>query len=156
MTKSGAIVCLCAGVLGPATSADEDRGATPTYTNADLERMTPYRGETGVLSQPAMPADRTETSKTKERAEGRGESYWRREAERLRERLRPLRQRAAELRQRIQETHSAAGRKPARGGRESAEALEQRLASIEAEMREREDELHERARREGALPGWLR
>jgi hypothetical protein len=156
MTRSGAIVCLLGSLSGAAAASAGDRGSTPTYTNQDLERVAPYRGETGVLSKPAM---REEPAKTPEPKAGRGEAYWRREAERLRTRLRPLVRRAEELRQRLQEPRADDGKKRprgSRGGSGSRDALAQRLASIEAEIREREDELRERARRERALPGWLR
>jgi len=149
-------VCIIA-VLGltPAAGGDDPR-PTPTYTNEDLERLAPYRGQTGVLSRPASPEATTPVAERK----GRGEDYWRREAERLRSRLRPLRRRAEELRLRLEETKAAEWRKRSggrrSGGGASSEGLQRRLESLESEIREREDELHARARREGALPGWLR
>lgn len=152
-------MCLIVGLgFTPRGGAEETRG-TPTYTNEDLERLAPYRGQTGVLSTPASPGGGKAAAEPK----GRGEAYWRREAERLRTRLRPLRRRAEELRLRLEETRAAEWAKRSRSGRgaggasgASGEALRRRLESVESEIRDREDELHERARREGALPGWLR
>jgi hypothetical protein len=154
MTKRAAMVCLLAGLSSPRGWGDEDRRATPTYTNEDLDRMAPRRGETGVLSKPASRED----SRMAPERKARGEAYWRREVERLRTRLRPLRERAAQLRERLQELRTDPGQEPPRRGsrKASAEALARRLDSLEAEIRDREDELHERARRERALPGWLR
>ena len=36
------------------------------------------------------------------------------------------------------------------------EALQERILALEARIRELESSLEDRARREGALPGWLR
>lgn len=154
--RRGAMLCLIAG-LGhcPAAGGDETQ-ATPTYTNEDLQRLSPYRGETGVLSTPPSP----EASKPAAEPKPRGEEYWRREAERLRSRLRPLKRRAEELRLRLEETKAAEWRKRSGGRRSdggtSSQGVQRRLESVESEIREREDELLARARREGALPGWLR
>jgi len=109
-----------------------------------------------VLSTPPSP----DASKPAAETKPRGEEYWRREAERLRSRLRPLKRRAEELRLRLEETKAAEGRKRSGGRRSeggtSSEGVRRRLESVESEIREREDELVARARREGALPGWLR
>ena len=143
--------------LGPGLpAASQHPGPTPTYTNEDLERVAPLRGETGVLSTPAA----RDAAPARSEPKPRGEAYWRREAERLRGRLRPLRRRADELRLRLQEARDADWRRrPGQdhGSRRSpAAGLARRLELLEAEISEREDELQQRARREGALPGWLR
>ena len=152
-------MCLIVGLGLPPRGGAEEARRIPTYTNEDLERLAPYRGQTGVLSTPASPGGGKAAAEPK----GRGEAYWRREAERLRTRLRPLRRRAEELRLRLDEARAAEWAKRSRSGRgaggasgASGEALRRRLESVESEIRDREDELHERARREGALPGWLR
>lgn len=138
------------------------------YTNADLDRVRPLRGETGVLSVPGTPPPSPEargeprSGAGRGGAAGRGEAYWRREAEKLRERTRALADRADELRARIAEQearqrHSTrGGRRSASAGGDAAAALRGRLAALERRMRELDDDLAERARREGALPGWLR
>jgi hypothetical protein len=131
MWKSGAIVCLGASLASPSESWAGDGRPTPTYTNEDLKRLTPLRGETGVLSKPAL----LERPEPAVEVGHKGEAYWRKEADRLRARLRPLRRRAQDLRR---------------------ESLGRQLGSVETERRELEDELLERARRERALPGWLR
>jgi len=157
MENRGAIVCLAVALAAVVPSARSDAQGppeVPTYTNDDLERVSPYRGETGVLSRPADRGSAGPSAEPKEK----GEAYWRREAERLRERLRPLKRRAEELRRRIEEARSEPSGKRSRAGAAKAqgESLARRLEGIEAEIRERENELYERARRERALPGWLR
>ena len=134
--------------------ASGQQGNVPTYTNEDLDRVARFREQTGALATPALqesPADLP-------RLGARDEDYWRRQARQLEERLSGLRRRADELRARI-ETAREDQRRRAVGRRSptpSVPALEQRLAALEREMRERRDELEDRARRSGALPGWLR
>lgn len=157
MRNKGAVVCLFAGLACTSGFGAEEPPRVPTYTNEDLERVAPYRGETGVLSRPAGRGEPVAASGPKQR----DEAYWRREAERLRSRLRPLRRRADELRHRLQEAKTDDGATRTRKGGRSrganpVEAIALRLESLEAQIREQEDELHERARRERALPGWLR
>ena len=160
-------------VLAPSASRAGD--ATPSYTNDDLDRIAPRRGETGVTSVPASRAMPATVETTRERAAGgaHGEAYWRQEADKLHDRLMPLRQRADALRLRIER---ASREKPTRpsgkaGGKPSGKPgagrsqrpapdtvgpLREQFAAVEKEIREREDRLEDRARREGALPGWLR
>jgi hypothetical protein len=121
------------------------------YTNDDLQRVAPLRGETGVLST-SSPAPAAAPDKPPERQ--KGEAYWRREAERLRDRVQPLRERAADLRLRIEERRRKPGVRPYTDPQ--VEALQQRLLGVEARVRELESSFEDRARREGALPGWLR
>lgn len=167
------VVCLVlasAGVV-PAAALDEaEKKPVRTYTNEDLERVAPFRGETGALSQPAVPPP-TDAPKRGARETSRGatqardEAYWRGEADRLQERLRPLRQKAAELRHRIEEARRKAKERqlstrpqPRSQGASgpSIPDLEQRLAAVEDEIQERQTTLEERARRAAALPGWIR
>jgi septal ring factor EnvC (AmiA/AmiB activator) len=149
-----------ASAPAPATAPPE-RPPVRVYTNEDLERVHPFRRETGVASVPANAADpepapggapRTPKART------RGEDYWRREAARVRRRVDALAARAEALRstlaERDEERRHTLGRR--RSGGTSDATLERRLAAIERHMRRLEDELRERARREGALPGWLR
>lgn len=142
-------------------------GARPpvrVYTNEDLDRVRPFRGDTGVRSVPAVaPEDRTVPAPA-DRRRARGEDYWRREATRVRDRVRTMEAQAAELRVEIAEqadeashvlTRSRRSSAPRSGARSEAR-LRERLASLERRMRQMEDDLADRARREGALPGWLR
>ena len=139
------------------------------YTNEDLDRVRPFRDQTGVRSVPAVAPDPPSTgSRARERpgsspadAHGRGEDYWRREAERVRDRVRTMEAQAAELRARIAERAEEAGRLLTRGrraasGAGSAATLRARLVALGRRMRQMEEDLSERARRERALPGWLR
>ena len=89
--------------------------------------MGPFRVETGVRSVPAV-APRSPESSTgewaRERrgsalvdAQGRGEEYWQREAERVRDRVRAMETQADELRLQITERAEEAGRQLTRGRR---------------------------------------
>ena len=153
-------------VLTPAAGRAGDH--TPSYTNDDLDRIAPRRAETGVASLPASAA----TARDERRPPGSAhdEAYWRREAERLRDQLWPLRRRADALRLRID--HPAPKKAPRSVAKSGAisrhsrpapqatpdptSALREQLRSLEEEIRDREARLEDRARREGALPGWLR
>jgi hypothetical protein len=142
--------------------------AVPSYTNDDLDRIAPRRAETGVASVPAVSA--TPPGKWQAPVGAHDEAYWRREAEHLRDQLRPLEQRALALRLRIE--HPAPKKAPRPAPQPSARrrqlhpapaatpdptaALREQLHTLEEEIRDREARLEERARREGALPGWLR
>jgi hypothetical protein len=153
------LACLLAAVClrlacprGAAAAPDEEKKAVPLYTNADLERVSPYRDETGVNSKPAAAPLRDASPATRGRA--RGEDYWRREADRLRDRVRPLREQAADLRLRIEERRRRPGVRPYSDPQ--IVALERRAQMVEERIREMESRLEDRARREGALPGWMR
>ena len=132
------------------------------YTNEDLDRVHPFRGETGVHSVPAAPPAEPAPSGPPDRRLGRrGEDYWRREAARVRERVRALEAQAGELRARIaeqaeQESRQLVRNRRASPGSSSGARLRAKLLGLERRRRETEDDLAERARREGALPGWLR
>ena len=147
----------------PAASADAappPRRVPRVYTNEDLDRVRPFRDETGVNSVPAVTAGEREASPPAgEKPKARGEAWWRREAERVRDRVQAMEGQAAELRAQIAERAEEASRQ-ARGrrsqGAASPAAQRAKLASLERRMRQLEDALAERARREGALPGWLR
>ncbi len=164
----GLALLLLAGTAG----APEEKKPVTLYTNEDLERVSPWRGQTGVESRPdalPLPASGVDAAGTAA-PDGRGERYWRREAEKVRDRLRPRRARIEALRARIAEREAHPGvtrsRRAGRGGgstratsssRESPLAVWRRqVAALEHEVREEEDRFEERARRAGALPGWLR
>ncbi len=164
-------------LLCVSTAPAEDGPAPPkrpparVYTNEDLDRVRPFRDETGVRSVPAVAPEAFAPSAREtghERrgsalvdAKGRGEDYWRREAERVRDRLRAMETQADELRLRIAERAEEVKGQLTRGrrgssGEGSAATLRGRLASLERRMRQMETDLSERARRARALPGWLR
>ena len=159
----GLSAVLCVSPAG----ADEDPAPAPrppvrVYTNEDLDRVRPFRDETGVRSVPAVaPDDRPAPA---EKRRGRGEDYWRREAARVRERVRTMEAQASELRAEIAEQAEEAshvlgrrrGSSASLAGSGSSTRLRAKLASLERRMREVEEELADRARRDGALPGWLR
>jgi hypothetical protein len=144
-----------------AAVADERR-AVPAYTNADLDRIAPRRGETGVTSTPAV--DSVAAGRAPTRADQPfTESYWRNEADRVRQRVRELRDRAQALRERA-EDRRAQGESSRRGSTRRREqstldpgnSFERDAARLEALARDEDDRLAERARRARALPGWIR
>jgi len=142
--------CLLAAALA---AAGEKRAPARVYTDEDLARVSDRRGETGVESKPAAapPGDGSAASAM---ARGRGESYWRAEAARVRERVEPWRDAAADLRLEITARQAEPGVRPYTDPK--VRALQRRLVVLEARIRDAEDRLEERARRAGALPGWLR
>jgi septal ring factor EnvC (AmiA/AmiB activator) len=155
------LVMFCGLGLAVAQAAPrDDRPPTRVYTNEDLKRVHPYRNETGVASVPAAPVAGGEDARpdTDSRARARSEAYWRREAARVREKVRALEAQAADVRaslaEREQERQWLVRRRHASGASETT--LQARLASLERRRLQLETELEERARRAGALPGWLR
>jgi hypothetical protein len=137
--------------------------AVRVYTNDDLDRLRPYRSETGALDEPAIPPAPTGGGRAGRLDESaRAEAYWRSQADRLREKLWPLRRQIDDLRRRADQARQRPddrdyGRKRSASPRgPSAEDLGARQRAIEEEIRRRESDLEDRARRAGALPGWLR
>ena len=146
----GALVGLA---LVSAATAPEKK-PVPLYTNEDLDRVSPYRDQTGVRSEPAVRAAEIPPPDTPRAHASQGEAYWRREAARVRERVGALGDRADEIRRELREARSAPRSRRASGP--SLATREARLAALERRMRELESALEDRARRAGALPGWLR
>ena len=134
----------------PSGSGQERKPVAPLYTNDDLERVAPFRDQTGVASVPAARAERAAPGSA---PRGRGEAYWRREAAQVRQQVRRLEAQAAALRSRIEAERTRPRR--SRTGTRGPD-LDARLRALGMESRALEDELLDRARREGALPGWLR
>ncbi len=149
----------CAPPVGAEEATAKRRPPVRTYTNEDLERVHSFRDQTGARSVPAVVSYGPATA-ADEKPRGHGEDYWRREAARVRERVRALEQQADSLRARVAE-QAEQQRRFLRRGRASAASsseatLRARLASIERRERGLEEDLADRARRDGALPGWLR
>jgi len=148
-----------AAALGLGSAAPQDgeaRNETPSYTNDDLERMAPLRHQTGALSQPAFsPASaRSSPKRRPSRSRSGDERYWRREADRLRRRLQPKLEQLRELQLKIEERRAIPGVRPYTDPK--IQSLERKAASLSRRVRDWQDRFEERARREGALPGWLR
>ena len=141
-------------LLAALPAGAETRRPVHVYTNDDLARVAPLRGETGVLSQGATSPPAAAPRREDRGPERAREAYWRREADRVRERVRPLEKRAATLRRHIDERWRLPGVAPMT----DPKLIEWRreLKEAAAEIREHQDRLEERARREGAMPGWLR
>ncbi|MBK5256847.1 MAG: hypothetical protein JJE39_12500 [Vicinamibacteria bacterium] len=133
--------------------------STPhVFTNADLERMAACRYQTGAESRPGSrsrtsgpPPTRRSTGPMAKDGAG---ADWRAQWRAIDQKARRLRLEAKELRQEASEAPRDPKKRPT--GRRSPSLLEARARSLEAEAKELEDEFQERARREGALPGWLR
>jgi hypothetical protein len=153
------IVCLAMASV-EASPADEPKKAVRTYTNEDLARVAPLRGETGALSTVDTGPPARGSKGDGQAARTAEEAHWRRAAERVRERVRALARDADEIRDRIDAARrrqaSPSPRRSGSRGDDDTASLERRLAAVLAEMRERQADLEERARRAGALPGWLR
>jgi septal ring factor EnvC (AmiA/AmiB activator) len=150
-------------------AAEEDPPPAPrppvrVYTNEDLDRVHALRDQTGVHSVPAVPPEERSAPARAEKARGHGEEHWRREATRVRERVRAMQAQAADLRASIaaqadEAAHFLSGRRRSSAslsGNAATSRLQSRLAALERRIREMEEDLAERARRDGALPGWLR
>jgi hypothetical protein len=160
----GTVACLLATLALPWPCSSEEKKPVPVYTNEDLDRVHPYRDQTGVTSTPAVTATgETTGGKTRQgrRAgatagtEARSaEEQWRRSAEKLREKLQPARDRAADLREKIEERRQKPGVRPYSDPRIVAD--QRRLEVLERRIREAESNFEDRARRLGVLPGWLR
>lgn len=149
-----------------AEAKGERRPPARVYTNADLDRVHDRSHETGVVSVPAFTAAdrRARIAADEDRPRSRGETYWREEARRVRERIAELADKAEDVKARIaaqaEEQRHFARSSRSRNGRSSLSgpdpAATARLRALELRMRALEDDLLERARRDGALPGWLR
>src|SRR2546423_4314209 len=96
--------CLGLGLLllaSGAAAGPQEKKPVPLYTNDDLDRVAPRRDETGVNSRPGPLPSPLAVPSRPSYGRKRDEAYWRREAERLHDRLAPLRLRLADLRARI-------------------------------------------------------
>jgi hypothetical protein len=141
-------------------AADEGKGAARAYTNDDLERYAHLRtAEPADVEEAAPPRGRArraprEGTAAATGASERGEAYWRREAERTGEAVRRLREQAADLAEKVSDLRRQPGVLPYSDPR--VVRLEARRLALEERAREADLRLEERARRAGALPGWLR
>jgi hypothetical protein len=140
--------------LASLAHAQADKPRPRTYTNEDLERVHVQRAETGASSEVAE-APRPEAARERAHPPAGGEEYWRREAEREQRRMDPLRRRIEDLERRLAEKRS----KP-RGRRDAPDTsiaqIESQILALRARIRDAQNRFEDRARRAGALPGWLR
>jgi hypothetical protein len=148
--------------------ASEEKRPVPVYTNEDLERVAPYKDQTGVASKPGSETATNKRAGTlrqelggdgaaagrKRRSAESNEERWRLEAERFRARLQPLRDKADDLRLQIDQRQRQPGVRPYSDPKVVAD--QRRLRILEARIRQSEDAFEDRARRQGALPGWIR
>ncbi len=164
LTSSIAAIALAAAPQPPDCSLPPSSRSKPwVFTNADLERMAACRYQTGAQSQVGTDAPE-KTARPDRRSKGasptRGseadalEADWRARWRSVDQKTRKLRQEARELRQEAAEAPRDPKKQPT--GRRSPSLLISRARSLETEARELEEEFQESARRQGALPGWLR
>jgi hypothetical protein len=124
------------------------------YTNDDLDRVAPYRDQTGVASKPAVAPGEIVRERGTPQDAAREERYWRQQADRTAEQVRRLREQATALAERVEEMRRKPGVHPYSDPR--IVSLHPRRQARAARARDAELRLLERARRAGALPGWLR
>jgi hypothetical protein len=172
---------ILAAALAAASSATPQSPcalSTPTaqraFTNADLERMSACRYQTGVQSEagvhdrkePAQPPAGIATRPKKGESpriaavsptrDDSTEADWRAQWRSVDHKVRKLRREALDLRREaLEKPVEIKKRQPATGRRSSA-WLMHKAETLEEEARDLEDDFQSRARREGALPGWLR
>ena len=148
--------------------------AQRAFTNADLERMSACRYQTGVQSETGVhergePAERSSgrTTRTKKGASSRvaeasptrddsAEADWRAQWRSVDQKVRRLRREALDLRREALEKPADSRKKASVTGRRSSAWLVHKAETLEDEARDLEENFQSRARREGALPGWLR
>jgi hypothetical protein len=148
MSSLAVVLLLLAPEPVPASSP-----AVRVYTKADLDRLALRRDENGVFTT-SSPATPTAVEKPARGSSEQGEEYWRREADKVRDRVRPLLERADALRERIAERRRKPGIRPYSDP--GIVALERDLARVLEQARELQERLEDRARRVRAMPGWLR
>ena len=161
------MACLLAGLWLAWPAGSEEKKPARVYTNEDLDAVRPYRDETGVASKPAVPeseragtprqelgGDGAAAGRKRRSAERDAEERWRSAAERLREKLQSARDRADDLRRKIEERRRQPGVLPYSDPQ--IVAAQRRLEVLERRIRDAESSFEDRARRNGALPGWIR
>jgi hypothetical protein len=155
------LIVLAVGTAGAA----EEKKQVPVYTNDDLDRIAPFRDQTGVSSSGApvttsrLPADKAGKAGPSGDFAAKSEAYWRREADKLRARQQKARDRIENLRSRLAAVEARSGPRSGEARARSAAQAEiwrGQISVLEARMREEDGQLTDRARRAGALPGWLR
>lgn len=159
--------------LPPAVArADDASRQTPTYTDADLARYAATRPPASATSEPESAAPEPETRRRGRRVvndAGPGddldreasqrasdERYWRREAEQARDRARQHEDQAVTLEAQLAEQRQASRRSRSGGTPPQVASLERRARLARERAREVLEAFEERARRAGALPGWIR
>ncbi len=144
------------------TAAASGDPKVPCYTNADLDRVSPLRGQTGVLSEASIPsaADRkTERAEEREERQRRkAERTWRQAARRHRAQVRRLEKRLAALQRRKQAYERRRWAQMMKGKIPDPPSndFDTQIEELQEEIRQSESDFLDRARRDGALPGWLR
>jgi hypothetical protein len=147
-------LCALVAVAAPAPPAARPSPRPRVYTNDDLARIRPFAAETGGASQPAVAPAAAEPDDEPARRSARGEEYWRREKSRTAAKVDTLAQQADTLRRQIAQREKESGARTLSD--ERLVALRRRLFDTEARARALQAALEERARKAGALPGWLR
>jgi hypothetical protein len=124
---------------------------TRTFDDGDLER---YRAEKpsdpGPRPPPALGAGEGSRDLVSEQA------HWRKEAERHQREMAKIEASLRRLQWRLAEKRSRKRSRDWLTEDPSIEALEDSIKALHEEKRQLDERFRERARKEGALPGWLR
>ena len=142
-----ALTATCVLLAGIATCESTD---VPSYTNADLERVSKLRAQTGVASKPQSKIRATPARPSRQAERER----WRRELERLERRNESLVDRIYKLQKKIEERRRIPG--VSLYFDSEVGAWQAQIERLRTRVREREERLFERARRARVPPGWLR
>src|SRR5512143_1456733 len=137
-----AVLCFSSGSAAEEAPKQPPRTPTRVYTNEDLARVHPFRSETGVDSVPAVvgPAEheRPPRSSARSASHPKDEAYWRREAQRFRERMRALLDERETLRARLaaredqQRLVGRRGRRTSSAGSASGSTADDATATLRA------------------------
>lgn len=152
LVKVACCLVVCLAGAG-ATAAPDEKPTTRVYTNEDLDRLRSRRSESGAASEPAVEPARASRS-GRDQAPARGEEFWRREAEREHRRLEPLRRRLAALEEKLEGRRNEPRRRFAADP--MLDSIAAQIQALRGRIRDEQSRFEDRARREGALPGWLR
>jgi len=149
---------VAAALLTPDARTEEPRPreSPRIYGNHDLDRVHAQREEVGFASVPAVTEKEAGPSSGATAKPKSGEEFWRREAETHRARLAALQRTLAELQDKAAAARRAATGQSRKNAANPAPSFERRIAAVEARIHDEEMRFLDRARREGALPGWLR
>lgn len=140
--------------LGTFAEEPRPKERVPSYSNQDLDRVHAQREQVGFASIPATAEGRQSTPAPA--AHKSGEQFWRREADAHRGRIAVLQRALAELQDKATATRRPASSRGRKTAATSPPSFERRIAALQARIRDEDARFLDRARKEGALPGWLR
>lgn len=125
--------------------------AARTFGDRDLER---YRKEKPAEAGPRLPSPPRAGPPARDLS--REQAHWRKEAERHQREMAKIEASLRRLQWRLAEKRSRKRSRDWLTEDPSIPALEDSIKALNEEKRELDERFRERARKEGALPGWLR